>query len=106
MSTIATVTPIASKRMPGRVGQSLQWLGTITGTASYATGGDTLSPKSLGMNAIEGAIFAPFNNHLIRAIVQTDGSVKLFITTSNTGAELANTTSWATEVPFCSVWGH
>lgn len=105
MSTIATVTPVG-KRYPQRIGTMLRALTGITGTASYATGGDTLTAKSLGLNVIDGGIMGTFNNHNFRVIPQTTGDAKIMVFVTSTGIELGNTVSWAGDVPFADIWGH
>lgn len=57
MSTITTVTS-QSKRSPERIGQHLRWMGKLTMTASYATGGDTLTAAQLGFSRIMGGMIS------------------------------------------------
>lgn len=98
MGTVATVTPIAGKKSPQRVGQVLKFEGTIAMSSSYATGGDTLSAKTLGMTAIEEGVIGSFDANLLRIIPQTNGDAKIKAVVSNTGAEVANATNLSTVI--------
>lgn len=105
MAALTAVTP-AGKRYPQRMGTFDTFLGTITGPASYTTGGDTLAAKLLGMNAIEGGLVQTFNNHVYRLILQADGSVKVQVFVTSTGVEVANATNLSAESPFAIIIGH
>lgn len=104
MSTIATLTP-GSKRSPQRIGTRLEWEGFITMTTSYATGGDTLTAKSLGMDRIDGGIIALELNHYYKVVPQTDGSAKLLGKVVTTAAEIANATNLSAEAPYAIIRG-
>lgn len=107
MSSIATVTPISSKRSLQRIGTNLAFMGFITGTASYATSGDTLGAKTLGMSEIEGGFISPVGTHTYQVIPNAaDGDAKILIFVTSTGVQLGNTVSWATDVPFALIFGH
>ncbi len=71
MSTITVATP-ASKRTPQRIGTRLEYNGTLTMTASYATGGDTLNAKLLGISKFHGAIIASAGGIVFEFIPDTD----------------------------------
>lgn len=105
MSTFTVLTPIG-KRYPQRIGTQLQWNGTITGTASYATGGDTLTAKSLGMNAIEGGIFSCTS--LLPQVITVAGLLTALvkIIVPSTLAEQANTSNLTAFVFTAILWGH
>lgn len=73
MGTIATVSKM-SARMPGRVGQHLVWEGKVTMPASYATGGDTITAKSLGMSQFMAGQISPAAGVVFEFVIQTDPS--------------------------------
>lgn len=110
MSAITVAVP-ASKRYPQRIGTQLKWAGKITGTGSYATGGDTLSPKLLGMNVIEGGYVAPSAGFVFELIPQADGTakVKAFWTGAVVSTALGEVTaaqSLAAATPQVEIIGH
>jgi hypothetical protein len=104
MAAIVTVTPDPSKRYPQRIGTRLEWEGTITGPASYTTGGDTLSPKLLGMTAIIGGVFSPKAGVIVELIPQTDGTAKLKMY-SGALAEVANATNESANAWYARITG-
>lgn len=107
MSTYSVVTPINPKRSPQRMGTTLLWMGFLTGTTSYATGGDTLDFKSLGFgNAIEGGLVSQFATHVSRVIPQVGGTAKILHFVTSTGVEVGNTVNMSTEAPFAILFGH
>lgn len=105
MGAIITVTPDDPRR-PQRIGTRLEWRGTIAMAASYATGGDVLDAKTLGMNAITGGLISNFDGTLFRVIPQTPPSTaKLKATVSTTAAEVANATNQSALVPQAVITG-
>lgn len=107
MASIATITPISSKRSLQRLGTNLAFMGTITGTASYATSGDTLSAKVLGMSEIEGGLMSTVGNHTFQVVPNTaDGDAKIIVFVTSTGVQLGNGVSWAADLPFSLIFGH
>lgn len=106
MSTYTGIVPISSKRSPQRIGSLLMWIGQLTHTASYATGGDILTPKSLGLTSIEGGMVASTPANTFAVLVQADGTAKLFATVQATAAQLANATNLAATSSFAMIFGH
>lgn len=104
----AGVVP-ATKRYPQRLGSLDFWMGKITHTASYATGGDTLQARQVGMNVIEGGIIACTlggGGVLFEILPQTDGTGKIRATVATSGAEIANATNLSALTSQCWLWGH
>lgn len=110
MGTILQSAVVAggSNRRPQRIGTTLAWVGKITGSASYATGGDTLPAKLLGMNAIEHGMVGPniLSGNMIEVLAQPDGSVKLRWVNIGAGTELANATDTSARTNFAMFFGH
>jgi hypothetical protein len=110
MSTYLSAGVIpATKRYPQRLGSLDMWQGKITHTASYATNGDTLQARQVGMNVIEGGIVASTlgaGGALFEVLPQTDGTAKIRAIVMSTGAEVANTTNLSALVSQCWLWGH
>lgn len=104
MAAITTAVP-SSKRYPQRIGTQLRWAGKITGPASYTTGGDTLNPSLLGMNAIDGGLIGVNGGFTFEIIPQPNGTAKLKAYVQTTGVEVANTTSLTAAVPFAELIG-
>jgi hypothetical protein len=105
MAALTTVTP-ASKRYPQREGTELEWHGTLTGPASYTTGGDTLSPLLLGMTKIDGGLVGgATSGRMFQLIPQADGTAKLKAYAVG-GAEVANATNISADTPFAVIIGH
>jgi hypothetical protein len=105
MSTYTGIVPIG-KRYPQRIGSLLIWVGHLTHTASYATGGDTLTAKSLGMNVIEGGMCGSTPANTFAVLVQTDGTAKLLATVQATAAQVANATNLSATSSFVIIVGH
>lgn len=101
----AGIVPIG-KRYPQRMGTMLVWVGQLTHTASYATGGDTLTAKSLGFNIIEGGFVAPTPLNTFAVLVQTTGDAKLLATVQATGVQLANAQNISATSSFAMIFGH
>lgn len=95
-----------TKRYPQRIGTMLMWFGTLTHTASYATGGDTLTAKSLGMNVIDAGIVMPTGANTFAVLAQTDGTAKLLATVQATAAQVANATNLSASSSFAIIVGH
>lgn len=115
MGTIATVTPF-SKRTPGRIGQHLQFAGKLTMSASYATGGDTVSAKVLGMTKIMGGMVSCAGGVVFELIPDTDpatAKVKAYRQKDPAAAggvdialpEVANAVDLSALTPFAEIWG-
>lgn len=105
MAALTTVTP-AQKRSPQRIGTQLQWQGTLTGPASYTTGGDTVTPALLGMRTILGGLVGgATSGRMFQLIPQADGSAKLKAYAVG-GAEVANATNISADTPFAIIIGH
>lgn len=69
MAAVTSVNPKMGNRRPQVNGTQLEWRGTVNMAASYATGGDTVSAKSLGMTRIEGAIVGSAGGYTFEGIV-------------------------------------
>ena len=72
----------------------------VLGSASYATGGDTITPASLGLTQKIDFITAESNdsvadNRLFQLIAQADGSFKMVLNTA-VNTEVANATNVST----------
>lgn len=104
MGTIATVTP-STKRTPQRIGQTLEWEGTFAMSGSYATGGDTLPAKALGMTTIDRGIIAVDVNVYFKIVPQANGDAKILAKVITTGTEVANASNLAAFVPFAIIRG-
>lgn len=102
----AGIVPVG-KRYPQRIGTMLVWIGQLTHTASYATGGDTLTAKSLGFNtSIDGGIVMPTGANTFAVLPQTTGDAKLLATVQATAAQLANATNLSATSSFAIIVGH
>jgi hypothetical protein len=104
----SAMAPAGSNRRPQRIGTTLVWVGKITGTASYATGGDTLPAKLLGMNAIEHGLVGTAgltSTAVIEVLPQSDGSAKIRWTVA-AGTELANATNLLAFASQAMFFGH
>lgn len=105
MGTTA-VAPM-TKRTPGRIGQHLHFAGTIAMSSSYATGGDLLTAKSLGMNVIMGGVISPKSGYLLEIIPQVGGDalVKAYKGAAGVNVQETATTDLSAIIAFAEVWG-
>lgn len=75
-----------------RSGSFIRKIGRLTGSSSYATGGDTLSAGQLGMGKVDALLAEPFDNGtvIILSVYQvTTGVLKFY---DMAGAQIANGT--------------
>lgn len=103
----SAMAPAGSNRRPQRIGTTLVWVGRITHTASYATGGDTLPAKLLGMNAIEHGLIGPVTNNMLEVLAQPDGSCKVrWASVGGGGVEVANASNLSAFSSLAMFFGH
>lgn len=98
----------------GVIGDLRYALGTLTLSAAYAAGGDTISPGQVKMRKFSGVFLQSFNElgaapagaKNLRAAVQADGSAKIqaFVLSTNVEVTAAPTDQSAiTGVPFIAL---
>lgn len=102
-TAIAKTTPVG--REPQRIGTALEWTGQLQMSASYATGGDTISAKTLGMNAISNGIIGTANGRTFELVAQTDPSTAKIKAYTASGTEVANATDVSALQPHSRIRG-
>lgn len=106
MGNAAAVTT-TNKRYPQRIGAQEVFFGTVAGSASYATGGDTITAASLGLNRIDGGVIQNVNGAKLGEIVPVaGGATALLKIYSAINTEVANASSQTTAVFPAIIWGH
>lgn len=84
----------------GTIGDIKYSIADVLGSASYATGGESVTPQALGFSTTIHTLLAMSNdsvadNRMAQAVPQADGSMKLVLLTA-VNTEVANTTNVST----------
>lgn len=96
-----------TKRYPQRIGTMLIWHGNLTPSASYATNGEVITAKSLGMNNIDGGFVQGVKGARLAELVPVAGGVTALLKIQTAiGTEAVNATDQSAFPVVAQIWGH